>query len=276
MNLKNSVVDAGGITTHLIEAGAGEPLILIHGGGAGADALGNWEKIMPAYAAAGFRTIAYDLVGFGRSAAPDPDEFLYDQASRNIQLLGLLDALKIERASIIGNSMGGATALGLAMMAPERVNKLVLMASAGVNRNTSAGLAPLVNYDSTLEGMRKIVAALTNPKFVINEDMVRYRFERFSDPAVKKAYSAIMGWVKAQGGLHYDEDQIASLKHQALVITGKNDQVIPMEESITLMKLIENSHGYFIPNCGHWAMMEYPDLFAEVTIAYLKRSIEVA
>ena len=270
--LQSRKVMTGAYETHVLEAGEGHPLVLIHGGGAGADAAGNWTKIAPRYVDAGFRVIAYDLVGFGQSAAPDPETFTYDQTSRNLQLQALLDALGLEQASIIGNSMGGATALGLAMAHPERIAGLVLMASGGLNRDVRSGLTPLMNYDFTVEGMRRIVAALTNPNFEIDESMVKYRHELSSRPEVRASYSAVMGWIKKQGGLHYDEADIARVKLEALVVSGRNDQVIPIDDSIRMMSLLDNAHGYFIPNCGHWAMIEYPDIFADVTIPFLTRA----
>lgn len=265
-------VATGAYETHVLEAGHGHPLVLIHGGGAGADAAGNWGKIVPRYVAAGFHVIAYDLVGFGESTKPDPAAFNYDQANRNLQLQALLDALGLDRVSIIGNSMGGATALGLAMAQPERIAGMVLMASGGVNHDVASGLSPLINYDFTVEGMRQIVAALTNPDFEIDESMVKYRHALSSEPRVRASYSAVMGWIKQQGGLHYDEADIARVKSQTLVVSGKNDQVIPIGDSLRLMELLDNAHGYFIPNCGHWAMIEYPELFAEVTIPFLART----
>jgi pimeloyl-ACP methyl ester carboxylesterase len=268
--IEDGVVETGSFSTHFITAGEGQPLILIHGGGAGADAKGNWAKIIPLFVRAGYRAVAYDLVGFGQSSAPDPAGFSYDQESRNQQLMSLLDALNIGKASIIGNSMGGATALGLAMRNPERIEKMVLMASGGVNRDTGTGLAPLIDYDFSIDGMRKIVAALTNPEFLIDEAMVRYRHALSSAPDVRRAYGAIMGWIKQQGGLHYEDEDIRAVKTATLVITGKQDQVIPMADSIKMMNLIETSSGYFIPNCGHWAMIEYPELFARITIDFLR------
>lgn len=270
--LQSRKVATGAYETNVLEAGEGHPLVLIHGGGAGADAAGNWTKIAPRYVAAGFRVIAYDLVGFGHSAKPDPAGFSYDQTNRNLQLLALIDALELDQVSIIGNSMGGATALGLAMAQPERVAAMVLMASGGVNHDVASGLAPLMNYDFTVEGMRRIVAALTNPNFEIDESMVKYRHALSSEPSVRASYSAVMGWIKQQGGLHYDEADIARVTLPTLIVSGKNDQVIPIGDSLRLMALLDNAHGYFIPNCGHWAMIEYPELFAEVTIPFLTRA----
>ena len=82
-NCESRYVDANGIKTHYMEAGAGQPLVLVHGGGAGADSLSNWFRCIPAYAQK-FRVIAVDMVGFGKTAKPDPAGFSYTQDARNI------------------------------------------------------------------------------------------------------------------------------------------------------------------------------------------------
>ena len=74
-------VDAAGLRTHYLEAGSGAPLVLIHGGGAGADSVGNWKGSMP-HLARHFKVIALDMVGFGDTAKPDPAGFEYSQAAR--------------------------------------------------------------------------------------------------------------------------------------------------------------------------------------------------
>ena len=112
-------VDAAGLRTRYLEAGSGAPLVLIHGGGAGADSVGNWKGSMPSLRGTS-RSLALDMVGFGDTAKPDPAGFEYSQAARVDHLRGFLEALDIERASFIGNSMGGATALGLAAASPAR------------------------------------------------------------------------------------------------------------------------------------------------------------
>ena len=92
----SNFVDTNGIRTHYLEAGSGPTLVLMHGGGAGADAYGNWRECIPIFAKK-YRVIAPDMVGFGRSDKPSPDSYTYDQPSRNRQLVTLLDALNIEK-----------------------------------------------------------------------------------------------------------------------------------------------------------------------------------
>ncbi|MEM1153691.1 MAG: alpha/beta fold hydrolase, partial [Pseudomonadota bacterium] len=124
-------LDAGGIKTHYIEAGTGTPTILIHGGGAGADGWGNWRKCLPLFAEH-VRAMAIDLVGFGGSSKPDPKEFVYSQDARDQQLADFVEALDAGPVNLVGNSTGGLTAIGAALLKPDLVNKVVLMGSAGI------------------------------------------------------------------------------------------------------------------------------------------------
>lgn len=261
-------VDAGGIRTHYAEAGSGAPIILIHGGGAGADCVGNWRSSLHLFAKRG-RAIAVDMVGFGQTDKPDPAKFVYSQPNRNKHMVSFIEALGLKGVNLIGNSMGGATSIGVAVERPDLVNRVVLMGSAGVRMTISDELKSIVNYDYTTEGMRKIVRGLTNPDFAVNEDLVSYRHALSIAPDVKAAYNATMGWIRENGGLHYEEDYIRRVKVPALVVNGKSDKVVPLSCAYRLLELIDNSWGYIIPHCGHWAMMEHPTDFAGVALNFL-------
>lgn len=262
-------VTTNGYQTAYYEAGSGDPVVLIHGGGAGADSAGNWSSCLPLLAQRK-HVYAYDMVGFGNSEAPDPATFSYTQSARNEQLVAFIEALPYERVSVVGNSMGGATGLGVAMRRPELVQNLVLMGSAGLNRQThDPAIQAIVNYDFTIEGMRRIVAALANDDFVPTQDMLEARFRLSIQPSIRAAYGATMTWVKEQGGLHYDDADIATVKTRTLIFNGKNDRVCPMADAYHFLELLENSFGYFVPHCGHWAMIEYPELFARITLDFL-------
>ena len=189
---QSKFVDAEGIKTHYYEAGEGHPLVLIHGGGAGADAWGNWRASIGTYAQQ-FHVFAVDLVGFGHSDKPDPANFEYSQERRNQHIIGLIEALGLEKIHLIGNSMGGSTSMGVAIERPDLVNRLVLMGSAGIKSAPSEELKSIMNYDFTTDGMRKIVKGLTNPAFEVNEDMVSYRHTLSIEDDTRAAYGAVMG-----------------------------------------------------------------------------------
>ncbi|MEM8983948.1 MAG: alpha/beta hydrolase [Pseudomonadota bacterium] len=259
---------AGGIKTHYIESGEGVPTILIHGGGAGADGWGNWRTCLPLFAEK-VRAICIDLVGFGLSDKPDPDEFTYSQDARDQQLADFIEALDAGPVHLVGNSTGGLTAIGAALLKPDLVDKVILMGSAGIETGVNEPLKALTEYDFTPAGMRRIISSLANPDFPVSDDLIAYRHELSIEPGVRKGYTAFMSWIKAQKGLHRSDDFIARLKHKTLVVHGKQDVVVPLASGLRLLELIENSAGYLIPYCGHWAMMEYPELFTRVSLDFL-------
>lgn len=262
-------VDAGGLRTHYLEAGKGEPLVLIHGGGAGADSIGNWRATLPVFARH-FRVIALDMVGFGDTAKPDPAGFEYSQAARVRHLKDFLEALGLQRASFIGNSMGGATALGLAAFHAQRVERLVLMGSAGLTTKIHEDLLPVINYDFTREGMARLIRALVNDKFQPDPQLVDYRYAKSLEPATRAAYGATMKWIKEQGGLFYAPEVIARVACPTLVVNGKLDKVVPVANAYRFLELIADSWGYIIPHCGHWAMIEHPADFARACLGFLR------
>ena len=266
---ESKFVDAGGIRTHYIEEGSGEPVILIHGGGAGADGYSNWMRTIPVLAPH-FHVLAIDMLGFGKTAKPDAASFTYSQDARNEHLINFIDALGLRGVSLVGNSMGGATAIGAAVRRPELVGKLVLMGSAGLTVQLSDALRPVIHYDFTRDGMAALIRALTNEGFRIDEDLLTYRYKGSIEPDARRAYASTMGWVKAQGGLFYDEDFIRQVNVPTLVVNGKNDKVVPTGVALRFLDLIPRSWGYIIPHCGHWAMLEHSEDFATITRSFLR------
>lgn len=260
-------IDAQGVRTRYLESGSGTPVILIHGGGAGADSYGNWRNVIPILARR-HRVIAVDMIGFGRTAKPEGP---YSQDRRIDHLTAFIEALGLGGPPVlVGNSMGGATALGVSVRRPDLVRALVLMGSAGLNVEISKELLPIVNYDFTREGMTRLIRALTNDRFEIDEDLVSYRFALAAEADTRRAYAATMGWIKEQGGLFYDEDFIRRVGVPTLVVNGKDDKVVPMASAFRFLQLIDNSWGYIIPHCGHWAMIEHPENFAEATLSFIE------
>jgi 2-hydroxy-6-oxo-6-(2'-aminophenyl)hexa-2,4-dienoate hydrolase len=262
-------VEAGGIRTHYIEEGVGDPVILVHGGGAGADGFANWMETLPLLAPH-FRTIAVDMVGFGRTAKPAAG-FAYSQPARNRHLAAFIEALGLTRPDIVGNSMGGATAIGVAVERPDLVGRLVLMGSAGLNVRISEALRPVIGYDFTREGMVLLMRTLTTEAYRIDDALVDYRFKGAMEPETRRAYAGTMQWIREQGGLFYDEAFIARVAAPTLVVNGKHDKVVPIEHALRFLDLIPRSWGYIIPDCGHWAMLEHPKDFARMTHAFLGR-----
>jgi 2-hydroxy-6-oxo-6-(2'-aminophenyl)hexa-2,4-dienoate hydrolase len=265
-------LEAAGLSTHYLKAGTtGTPIVLVHGGGAGADCEGNWAGVI-ALLAERYQVFAPDMVGFGRSAKPADDGYGYTQAERETHLAAFIGALGVEPVVLVGNSMGGLTALGVARDHPALVDKLVLMGSAGIPIPPSPELKTIMDYDFTPEGMARIVDALTGPGFEVPDGMVAYRHALSIDPPTKEAYKRITGWMKARGGLQIEEAQIASVSRPTLVVSGKNDQVVPVACAYRFLELIPGSRGYIMPDCGHWPMIEYPREFTGILDHFIQQS----
>jgi 2-hydroxy-6-oxo-6-(2'-aminophenyl)hexa-2,4-dienoate hydrolase len=217
-----------------------------------------------------FRVLAVDMVGFGRTDKPADGGFVYSQDARNRHLADFLDALALGPATLVGNSMGGATSNGVAVERPELDKRLVLMGSAGLNAKLHADLMPVINYDFTRDGMVRLIRALVNDKFVIDDALVSYRYALATEPDTRRAYVAMMGWIREQGGLAYDPAMLRRVKAPTLVVNGKMDKVVPLENAYAFLSLIDRSWGYIIPDCGHWAMIEHPRDFANATLNFIR------
>jgi 2-hydroxy-6-oxo-6-(2'-aminophenyl)hexa-2,4-dienoate hydrolase len=263
-------ISVAGLETHYLEAGSGPPLVLVHGGGAGADSWGNWRQSIPLYAD-DFHVMAVDMIGFGRSAKPDPVGYEYNQTNRTAHLIGFIEALKLGPVNLIGNSVGGMTSLGATMQRPDLVKKLVLMGSAGleVDDPNPNRKKPLTGYDFTLEGMRAITSVLVGPGFKVDEELIRYRHEQTLQPDTRRALAAIRAATQ-RDGLAYPEDEIRAVKTPTLVVGGKEDQIAILARTYRFLALLENSWGMVFPHCGHWVMVEAPREFVAVTCSFLQ------
>jgi len=270
MTPESRTVSVAGVGTHYLEAGEGETLILIHGGGSGADAQGNWQGCIPEYAKQ-FRTIAVDMPGFGRSAKPDPASFSYGQTNRNTHMIAFVEAVGGGApVHLIGNSMGGATALGVTIQRPDLVGKLVLMGAAGLdisNPDTSARQA-LGGYDYTPEGMRRLVGVLAGPHYKVSDELIAYRHQLTMQPGARESIAAINEHMKTDP-MTYPREAIAGVQTPTLVVGGKLDQIAVLARTYGYLELIPNSWGFVLPHVGHWVMMEAPREFVAVTSAFL-------
>lgn len=260
---------AGALDTHYLEAGSGEPLVLIHGGGAGADARGNWTAVIDRLADH-YHVYAPDMIGFGHTAKPRDGDYSQDERDRH--MAAFVVEVVGRSATLVGNSMGGLTALGVARKRPELARRLVLMGSAGLPIAPSPQLQAIIEYDFTPAGMERIVAALTGPDFVVPDGMIAYRHALSIDPDTQHAYKQITAWQKANGGLLMAEDDIRAVARPTLIVAGKNDGVVPVANAYRFLELIDDAWGVIMPRCGHWPMIEYPELFADLVRNFVGRS----
>jgi pimeloyl-ACP methyl ester carboxylesterase len=254
-----SLVDAGGIKTNYLEAGEGPPVMLIHGSGPGVTAYANWRLVLPALGE-NFHVIAPDMVGFGFSDRPAG--IRYGLSVWADQTVSVMDALGLDKVSLVGNSFGGAIALRIATRHPDRVDKLVLMGSMGVPFPITEGLDRVWGYTPSLENMRAVLDVFAYSRDLVNDELAEVRYRGSIEPGFQEAFSAMFPadengsrqrWVDA---MTTPEDEIRALPHRTLMVHGREDRVIPVQNSYVLEGLVENGDLSVFSHCGHWSMIE--------------------
>ena len=261
-------VQAAGITTNYHDVGDGFPALFIHGSGPGVSAWANWRLVMPALSER-LRVIAPDMAGFGFSERPAG--IRYDLDTWVAQAIGLLDALGLEQADVVGNSFGGALALAMAIRHPQRVRRLVLMGSVGVPFDITEGLDAVWGYTPSFENMRRIMDYFAWDRSLVNDELAELRYRASIRPGFQESFGAMFPaprqrWVDA---LASREEHIRALPHETLIVHGRDDRVIPLLTSLTLAEWIDRSQLHEYGRCGHWTQIEHAARFAKLVGDFL-------
>src|ERR1700727_2419140 len=183
-----ATADANGIKTNYLEAGTGDPVVLIHGSGPGVTSYANWRLVLPALAE-NFRVVAQDMVGFGFSERPAGIECgLQTWAD---QVVGLMDTLELPKTHLVGISFGGAIALRIATQHTDRVGKLVLMGSMGVPFPITEGLERVWGYEPSFENMRKVLDVFAYSRELVNDELAEVRYRGSIQPGFQESFAAM-------------------------------------------------------------------------------------
>nr|BBH92138.1 2,6-dioxo-6-phenylhexa-3-enoate hydrolase [Thermogemmatispora argillosa] len=247
---------AGGVVTNYHEAGQGFPVILIHGSGPGVSAWANWSRVI-GYLAERLHVFAYDQVGFGYTSLPADGVFGLERWVAH--LLAFLDAVQVERAHLVGNSMGAAVALAAAVLHPERVERLVLMGPTGVRFPLTAGLDAVWGYTPDLEQMRHLLRLFVYHQELANDDLVALRYRASIRPGIQEAFASMFPPPRQQGidDLAAYEDRLTEIQAPTLLIHGRDDQIIPLSTSLKLLHAIPRAQLHVFGQCGHWTQIEH-------------------
>lgn len=252
---------AAGLRTNYHDQGKGFPVLMIHGSGPGVSAYANWRLVMPVLARSR-RVIAPDMVGFGFTERPEGMAYKMDAWIK--QAIGLMDELELKQVDLVGNSFGGALSLALAIRYPERVRRLVLMGAAGVDFPITPALDAVWGYTPSFENMRKVMDMFAYDRGLVTDELAQLRYEASKRPGFQESYAAMFPaprqrWVASLASR--DED-IRALPHETLIIHGREDQVVPLTNSIQLSQFIPRSQLHVFGRCGHWTQIEHAARFA--------------
>jgi 4,5:9,10-diseco-3-hydroxy-5,9,17-trioxoandrosta-1(10),2-diene-4-oate hydrolase len=261
---------------HFHEAGVGNPqiVVLLHGGGPGASSWSNFSRNI-AVLARHFHVLAVDQPGYGQSDKHAEHE-QYNRYSATA-LLNLFDHLKIERADLIGNSLGGGTAVRFALDNPKRAGRLVLMGPGGLSVNLFApdpteGVKLLGRFtaDPTRENMEKFLRIMVFDQKLITPELVEERFAIASTPeslAAARAMGKSFAGADFELGMMWRD--VYKLRQRVLLIWGREDRVNPLDGALVALKQIPRVQLHVFGQCGHWAQLEKFDEFNKLTVDFL-------
>lgn len=260
------------------EAGSGDPVVLLHGGGPGATGASNYSRNIDVLADR-FRVIVPDLPGYGQSSKDIDHTDPFGDLAYAIR--GLLDELGIEKAHLVGNSYGGAAALRLALDRPDKVDRLILMGPGGV-RTTRAlptkGLNALFDYYGGDGPSRAKLATFIRKYLVydgaaVPDKLIDLRYEASIQPEVvanPPLRRPSPGDLRTLLRMDFTRDRrLAHLHTPTLVIWGAGDKVNRPAGGLSLARAMPNCDLYLAARTAHWVQWERPDLFNALALDFL-------
>jgi len=243
--------------------------IFIHGSGPGASGWSNFKHNVSAFQEAGYRCIVYDQWGYGKTSKPQDVDHTLDFFVDG--LVSLMDSADVANAVLVGNSLGGAVALGLALRHPERVEKLILMAPGGIESRedyfSMPGIQAMVKYpmgspEFTKEVLAQLLTQLVYDPVNVDDELVD---ERWATLETQNAH------VLATMQIPDLSDQLASIDINTLVFWGTEDRFCPASGTWKILQMKGNVQAELVNYCGHWVMSEYPELFNERCLSFLSK-----
>ncbi len=278
MPVVTQTIRAGNREIFVSEAGAGPVVLMLHGGGPGASGMSNYVRNVGALAKR-FRVLIPDMPGYGRSTKGLDRKDPFGDLAKS--MLGLLDAMGVKTCYVVGNSLGGACALRMALDRPDRIRRLVLMGPGGVDTTRSlptAGLKRLFNYykgeGPTIEKLATFIKGdLVYDASAITGELIEERFKSSVDPEVV-ASPPLLGpkGIPNFRAIDFTRDpRLGKLETPTLVLWGVEDRVNRPSGGLSLLKRMRRCDLHFFSRTGHWVQWERAEEFNAVTMAFLSQ-----
>ena len=273
--LRELPTDDGVLRYH--EAGAGPPLLLLHGSGPGVTGWRNFRGNLAAFTEH-FRCLVLEFPGFGVS---DPTDAHPMEAAPEA-VIRFLDGLGLDRVDVIGNSMGGIVAARVAMGHPHRVRRLVTI--GGIGRNLFSpgpgeGINLLMEFTEqpTRESLVRWLNSMVHDPALVTEELVEERWQQATDPdtlaSARKMYGRAAFAARNKAAARSDHPPYWAMLHKVkartLLTWGRDDRVSPLDMALLPMRTIPNAELHVFPDCGHWVMVEQKAAWESAVLAFL-------
>ncbi|REE07426.1 2-hydroxymuconate-semialdehyde hydrolase/2-hydroxy-6-oxo-octa-2,4-dienoate hydrolase [Paraburkholderia sp. BL27I4N3] len=257
---------------HYLDEGEGIPVIFVHGSAPGITAAANFYLNIPALVANGYRALAPDLYGFGWTETP-ADKEPGVQAWTD-QIISFMDALGIEHAYVVGNSLGGRISTRVTLQNPDRILGNIVIGNGGAfwpeprfkGQRSSREEITFYSADMIREALRKLVC---DPAMV-PEMLVEYRTRLISMPGAAERHAQTTRLQSASiKQTRLDVDVARTCTVPTLVIYGREDSLGPPENALALAEAFPNADLMVFGHSGHWTMVERVDDFNYLMLRFL-------
>lgn len=261
---------------HYHDTGAGarhETVVMLHGSGPGAGGWSNFHRNIHPLVAAGYRVLLMDCPGWSRS---DPIVCTGSRSELNARVLaGLMEVIGLDRAHLIGNSMGGHSAVAFALANPARVDKLVLMGggTGGTNLLTpmpTEGIKQIgATYRApTLDNLRKLMSVFVFDPSQITEALMQSRLDNML--ARREHLDNFVRSTEANPRQFPDvTHRLGEVKAPTLILWGRDDRFVPLEVGLRLLGGLPDARLHVFSRCGHWAQWEHAEAFNRLVLDFL-------
>lgn len=263
-----------GLQLHYNDVGQGaETVVMLHGSGPGASGWANFNRNVQPLVDAGYRVILLDCPGWSKS---DPVVNTGSRSDVNARALkGMMDAIGIEKAHIIGNSMGAHSTVAFALSNPMRVGKLVLMGggTGGPSQfvpmpTEGIKLIGALYRDPTIENLKRMMNVFVYDTSNLTDELFQARLDN-----MLSRRDHLENFVKSTAA---NPKQFPDLGHRlgeiaapTLVIWGRDDRFVPMDVGLRLLWGMQNAQMHIFNRCGHWAQWEHADSFNRMVVDFL-------
>lgn len=262
---------ASGYEMHYQDLGSGAAVVLVHGSGPGANGYSNFKFNYETIAHAGYRVIVPDLLGFGYSSKPEGLDYTLDLFSG--ALCELLDALNLTRYTLVGNSLGGAVSIDIALKRSTAVDKLVLMAPGGIERTETYFAMP---------GIQRMVSefvggARDRPTLRKILEMLAFDPRHVDDALVEERFAILATQPKdvlARMRIPDLSPRLGELAMPILGFWGMEDQFCPAAGAQKVLAACRNARFVLYARTGHWAMIERAREFNALVLDFLAHGHE--
>jgi pimeloyl-ACP methyl ester carboxylesterase len=258
--VRSAYAQAGPHRVRYLEAGAGPPLVLVHG--LGSNAMQEWGRLMPPLARR-YHVYALDLPGFGRSDRPAAADYGIPMQVEAVR--SFMAAVGVPKARLAGTSMGGWIAARLAGEHPEQVERLVVVAPAGMRPIAAAPIPAEVLLPRDEDGVRRLVAAVRHkppamPWFLVSDVLGRRLREEWIVRRALQSMAAGRDWL---------DGTLGRADMPVLIVWGRQDRLIPVAYAAPLQAEFPRAVLEVLDGCGHVPIADCPEAFDRALTAFL-------